>query len=251
MNNPYTTLGVSKNASQDEIKKAYRKLAHEYHPDKKGGDDKKFKEINEAYQVLSDPKKRQQYDQFGHVGSGGGFGAHQGFGGFDFKGGGFGDIFDMFSGAFGGQAGHREPSKGEDIFLEAHIRTKDLGTTKIFEFQAHNKCNDCSSSGVAKGSKMVNCAICHGAGQVQQTVRTPLGTFNYAGVCSACKGKKKFPEKECKTCKGQGRKKGKRKIEIRIPKDIENGYHIAIPKGGNEGRGNVPAGDLVIVIRTR
>jgi molecular chaperone DnaJ len=135
---PYTTLGVSRTASQDEIKKAYRKLAHQYHPDKKGGNEARFKEVNEAYQTLSNTKKRSQYDQFGHVGGQGGFGGGfegaQGYQDFDF-GGGFGSIFDMFTGGLGSTARSR-PQKGEDLHLQVQISSKDLGKKKVYEFEA-------------------------------------------------------------------------------------------------------------------
>lgn len=256
MSDPYTTLGVSKNASADEIKKAYRKLAHQHHPDKKGGDEKKFKEINEAYQILSDPEKKSRFDQFGHAGANGGFGGGQGFGGFDFSGfqggfsGGFEDIFDMFTG--GGMGGsHREPAKGEDLHIELQISKKDLGQIRKIEFDVQKPCNECSGSGVAKGHGLKTCETCKGAGRVQQNVRTLFGTFSAASVCGECKGKGKIPEKICSECKGHGRVKGKRSMEIHIPEKIEDGYTIIVPKGGNAGPEGKPAGDLVIQLRVR
>lgn len=261
MSDPYKTLGISRTASQDDIKKAYRKLAHQHHPDKTGGDDKKFKEINEAYQILSDPSKRQQYDQFGHVGNGassGGFDFNQG--GFDFGGfsgggvEGFEDIFDIFSGAFGGgfRTPHQErPAKGEDLHLEVRIGKKDLGTTKTFEFEAYDRCGECDGSGVARGSKMKTCSQCQGAGQVRQSVRTPFGTFSTARVCNVCHGKGKAPEKLCDQCRGTGRVKTKRHIEIRIPADIANGYIVIAPKQGNSGFEGAPSGDLVLTFQIK
>lgn len=255
---PYTILGVSKNASADEIKKAYRKLAHQHHPDKKGGSEKKFKEINEAYQILSDPEKKSRFDQFGHAGANGGFsGGGQGFGGFDFGGGfsgGFEDIFDMFSGGFGGMGSpgrQREPAKGEDLHLEIHLNKKDLGQTRQLEFDVQKSCQECSGSGIAKGHGLKTCGTCKGAGQVQQNIRTLFGTFSAASVCGECRGKGKIPEKLCSECKGHGRVKGKRSMEIHIPEKIEDGYTIIVPKGGNAGTESKPAGDLIIRLRVK
>ncbi len=175
---PYTILGVSRNASPDDIKKAYRKLAHQYHPDKKGGNEAKFKEVNEAYQVLGDPEKRSRYDQFGHAGTNGGFGGgqYQDFN-FDFgnMGGGFESIFDMFSG-FGGTAARRRAEKGEDLHLEVHVTKADLGKKKVYEFEAFDPCADCGGTGAEDG-RQVTCSACQGQGRVRQAVRTPLGTF--------------------------------------------------------------------------
>jgi molecular chaperone DnaJ len=268
MSDPYTTLGVSRHASQDDIKKAYRKLAHQHHPDKTGGNDAKFKEINEAYQILSDQTKRQQYDQFGHVGGNGGFGNGAGSDGFDFSGfsqggfdfgqggGGFEDIFDIFSGAFGGaRSGFRShqqaPQKGADLHLEVRISKKDAGTTKQFEFEAYNLCDECKGTGVAPGSKMKDCGECRGAGQVRQSVRTPFGTFSTARVCGTCKGKGNVPEKTCSTCHSHGRIKTKRHMEVRIPSNLENGYVVIAPKQGNAGPEGAPAGDLVLTFRVK
>ncbi len=260
MTDPYTTLGVGKSASADDIKKAYRKLAHQHHPDKTGGDDKKFKEINEAYQILSDPAKRQQYDQFGHVGNGGFNGTGDfGFdrGGFDFGGfsqGGFEDIFDIFSGAFGGgfRAPHQERVvKGEDLHLEVRIGKKELGSTKVFEYEAYNRCDECDGSGVAHGSKMKTCGQCQGAGHVRQSVRTPFGTFSTARICETCRGKGKAPEKLCGKCRGTGRAKVRRTMEVRIPTDLENSYVVIAPKHGNAGPEGAPSGDLVLTFKVK
>ncbi len=250
---PYTTLGVQRNASADEIKKAYRKLAHQHHPDKSGGDEAKFKEVNEAYQILSDPKKRADFDRFGSAYQEGGFrggpfGDAQG--GFDFggfRGGGFEDIFNMFSGF--GERSHEEPAKGEDMHLQVRISKKDFGTVRRFEFEAYNACDVCGASGVAPGSKMQTCATCHGAGQVRHQMRTPFGTFATAGVCRTCKGAGEMPEKECKTCRGAGRVAGKRALEVHVPSRIENGYTIIVPQGGNAGLHGRPPGDLVMELR--
>ena len=259
----YTTLGVSRTASPDDIKRAYRKLAHQHHPDKKGGDEAKFKEVNEAYQVLSDPKKRESYDNFGFAYNDGGFrgGSGQDYADFSdlFRGfggrGGFEDIFDIFSDMMGGgyarPSYQEEPRKGEDIYLEVHIGRKDLGATKIFEYNVFDKCDNCDGSGVEKGYKMTNCSNCSGTGQIKQTSRSAFGMFTRIGICPKCKGKRRMPEKECHICSGSGRVKAKKKIEIRIPENFENGYTVAIPKGGNVGKDGQSAGDLIIQLTIR
>ncbi|HAU08057.1 MAG: hypothetical protein A2568_01570 [Candidatus Yanofskybacteria bacterium RIFOXYD1_FULL_44_17] len=260
----YQTLGISKSATPDEIKKAYRKLAHQYHPDKGTGDEAKFKEINEAYQVLSDDKKRSNYDNFGSADfNGGGFGG-AGAGDYSnfydfFSGGrrqpsGFEDIFDIFSDAFsgGGYAQQQEErSKGEDLHLEVRVGKKDLGDSKIFEYESMIVCEECDGTSVAKGSKMITCKTCGGRGQVQQATRTPFGTFSRVSVCGACKGRGQAPEKECGDCKATGRVKTKKRIEIRIPVDLDNDYVVVVPKGGNAGKLKRPAGDLVVNIRVK
>ena len=262
---PYTILGVPRTASEDEIKKAYRKMAHQHHPDKKGGDETKFKEVNEAYQVLSDPKKRESYDNFGSAYNDGAFQGGQDyadfsdiFGGGGFRsgrGGGFENIFDIFSDMMGGSyarpSQQEESRKGEDIYMEAQISKKDLGTTKVFEYGIFETCSDCAGNGVEKGYKMVNCSSCGGTGQVKQTARSAFGVFTRIGICSKCNGKRKIPEKECHLCSGSGRIKAKRKIEIRIPENLENNYVIAVPKGGNAGIENKPAGDLIIALKIK
>ncbi|OGN07387.1 MAG: hypothetical protein A3B86_01400 [Candidatus Yanofskybacteria bacterium RIFCSPHIGHO2_02_FULL_38_22b] len=258
----YSTLGVPRTSSQDEIKKAYRKLAHQYHPDKQGGNESKFKEVNEAYQVLSDPKKRESYDNFGFAYNDGFQGGQEYadfgdmFGGFKGgRGGGFEDILDAFSEMMGG--GYARPSyqeesrKGEDIYMEAHINKKDLGTTKVFEYNILDKCEDCGGNGVEKGYKMVNCGNCAGTGQVRQTSRSAFGVFTRIGVCPKCNGKRKLPEKECHICSGSGRVKTKRKMEIRIPDNLEGSYSVVIPKGGNAGKDGKEPGDLVINLKVK
>lgn len=259
----YTTLGVPRTASSDDIKKAYRKLAHQFHPDKHGGSEDKFKEVNEAYQVLSDPKKRESYDNFGSAYNDGGFRGGQEYADFsdifgNFRGGnggGFQDVFEAFSEMMGGgyaRPSHQEESrKGEDIYMEVQVSKKDLGVTKVFEYNILEKCDDCQGNGVEKGYRLVNCATCGGMGQVQQTSRSAFGTFTRVGICPKCKGKRKLPEKECHICSGSGRVKAKRTIEIRIPNDLENNYVILVPKGGNAGKEGKPAGDLTVQLKLR
>ena len=251
---PYTTLGVSKSASADEIKKAYRKLAHQHHPDKKGGNEARFKEVNEAYQVLSDPDKKARYDQFGDAGGqAGGFGGgargfqdvHFDFGG---MGGGFENIFDMFSG--GTQAARGRPEKGEDLHLNISVSAKDFGKRKVYEFEAFSACTDCEGTG-AKHAAFKTCDECRGQGQVRRAVQTPFGTFAQAAVCPKCHGDGRIPESVCKTCSGTGRNKGKRTLEVHIPEKITDRYLIAFPAEGNAGLGGVPAGDLLVTIRLK
>lgn len=263
----YNILGVQRQASPDEIKKAYHKLAHQHHPDKKSGDEAKFKEINEAYQVLSDPKKRSNYDNFGFAYNDGGFqgGYDYGQGGtnfWDIFGGGTGrqstggieDLFDMFSEAFGGfrqTNQYDETRKGEDVYLEVHINKKDLGTTRIVEFETLGKCEECAGAGVAKGYKITECKKCKGTGQFKNSTRSGFAFITRVSICPECKGKGEMPEKECSKCHAQGRMKVKRKIELRIPDQIEDNYNIVVPKGGNVGKNSMPAGDLVISLKIK
>lgn len=247
---PYTTLGVSKDASADDIKKAYRKLAHQYHPDKKGGNEAKFKEVNEAYQILSDPDKKVRYDRFGHAGAGG-FGGGQGFQdfNFDFGGGGFESIFDMFGGGFGSAQGRRA-QKGEDLHLQVAVSSGDLGKRKVYEFEAFSPCADCRGTGAQDGH-LTTCAQCGGQGRVQKAVRTPFGTFAQVGVCPVCEGDGQIPEKKCTVCGGSGRRKGKRTLEIHLPKTVHDRYLMAFPQEGNAGLQGTPPGDLLVTLRVK
>jgi molecular chaperone DnaJ len=260
----YQTLGVPRTATQDDIKKAYRKLAHQHHPDKTGGQDTKFKEVNEAYQVLSDPEKRSRYDNFGSAYNDGGFqGATGDMGNFwDFfgsgrskQGAGFEDFFGAFSDVFGQYStqddAYAQPPKGEDIHLQINISKKDMGQIKMFQFNAFDVCNLCHGLGVAEGFKMVDCETCKGAGQVRESIRTAFGMFSQIKICPKCKGKRKIPEKACKQCSGDGRMKGKRKFQVHIPEDIESGYSVVVPKQGNAGKEGKPHGDLVITISVK
>jgi molecular chaperone DnaJ len=254
---PYTTLGVSRNASADEIKKAYRKLAHQYHPDKKGGNEAKFKEINEAYQILSDPDKKSRYDQFGHAGTSGGFGGgqYQDFSGFDFggMGGGFENIFDMFGGRggpFDFAQGRQKPERGEDLHLQVSVSKSDLGKRKVYEFEAFDACDECDGTGAEDG-KLTPCSTCQGQGRVRQAVRTPFGTFAQVVACSACGGDGRIAAKKCAACRGAGRSKVKRKLELHIPASIPDRYLVAFPQEGNAGLEGTPSGDLLVTIRIK
>ncbi len=251
----YEILRVARDASPEEIKKAYRKLAHQYHPDKKGGNEARFKEINEAYQVLGDAEKKAQFDRFGHAGVGGGPGMG-GFGGrgtqdfnFDFSG--VGDIFDMFTGGFGTAGSPRRTEKGEDLHLNVSVSPKDLGQHKVYEFDAFDVCATCDSSGVAPGEKLKECAQCKGQGRVRQSVRTPFGTFAQVAVCPVCDGDGKIPEKKCGECGGTGRIKKRRKLEVKLPASLDGRYLMAFPQEGNAGPNGSPPGDLTLTLRLK
>ncbi len=272
----YTILGVPRTASADEVKKAYRKLAHEHHPDKKTGDEAKFKEVNEAYQVLSDPQKRSNYDTLGYAYNDGGFGGGQqgGPGGYNFNqediwnmfgGGNRGerrgnseDIFEMFSEMFGGYRQDSSASwrndqerKGEDLFIEVTVNKKDLGTTRILEYDIQDSCSECKGEGVAKGYKIVTCQTCKGAGQVRQQARSGFGVFSTITTCPTCRGRGRMSEKECQICKGSGRVKSRKTLEVRLPANLSHSYNIVVPQAGNAGKGGQPPGDLVVNIKVK
>lgn len=260
----YKTLGVNKGASKEEIKKAFYKLAHQHHPDKNGGDDKKFKEVNEAYQVLSDEKKRTHYDKFGSAGptgQGGGY-SYQNYGGgnpfegFDFSGFGggsgqgfefdFGDVFDMFGG--GGRA--RRQTKGEDlqIVVEITISESILGTNKKITYNRHALCSTCHGNGGKPGTKMNECKKCSGKGTIVTAKKTIFGTVQQQSLCLECEGSGKIPEHKCPDCKGAGVKIKKEEINVPIPAYTENGHQLVM-RGYGEGIKNGHEGDLYVVIR--
>ncbi len=252
----YQTLGVSKSASADEIKRAYRKLAHEHHPDKKGGNEAKFKEINEAYQVLSDDKKRAQYDQFGSAGpqgfGGGGFSAQGGpASGWDFSGFGGGinveDIFDMFGSSFGG-GGSRVETRGQDIEVELTVGLTEalLGGKKVFEIEKQIICEVCKGVG---GKDLTTCTVCNGKGQVKQQMSSLFGSFMRATVCSNCLGAGKAPKETCRECKGEGRHRGRDRIEIDLPQGVSEGEVLSLKAKGQAGYRNATSGNLHLRIR--
>ncbi len=265
----YEILGVSKDASEDEIKKAYRKLAHKYHPDKEGGDEEKFKEINSAYQVLSDPKKRQQYDQFGsgfeQAGGAGGFsgfdfgdfaqGASNGSWEFNFGGsqqggtGGFEDIFsDVFrSAGFGRHSSSRQPV-GSDIAVDVDITFEEMakGVEKEIQLYKKVKCSHCDGTG-AEDKKMKTCSQCGGSGKITKTARTIFGNIQQQVVCDKCHGTGKVPEKACKYCGGDGVTKEYQTVKVKIPAGIENGQTIKLSGQGEAIQGGL-AGDLYITV---
>lgn len=259
----YDILGISKTASQDEIKKAFRKLAHQHHPDKKHGDEAKFKEINDAYGTLSDPEKRGRYDKFGmganDAGQGGPSGGPFGAGGFNmndfqFQGSGFEDMFsDLFGGGRGfGQGGSRSQS-GADIETDIEISFDEMvsGVRKTIRIRKPIVCAPCHGTGGAPGAKEETCSTCQGSGRVTKTVQSFLGTFSQAAVCPKCRGKGKWFSKECPTCKGAGKNMGEEEISFDVPAGIESGQTIALAQKGSAGENGMPAGDLFVTVHVR
>lgn len=265
----YKILGIPRNATKDDIKKAYRRLAHQYHPDK-GGNETKFKEINEAYQILGDERKRAQYDQFGAVFEGGrgpfqgGFewAPGAGFGGFGFgeEGRGFGDfdftdIFeDVFSGfGFGGTSPGRRSKKGRDIQIELEVPFEEMifGGKHTATIDKISACERCAGSGAEPETKMQKCGVCQGRGRVEKTQRTFLGSFSQIAACPQCHGRGELPEQVCSGCGGKGATKRLESVEIFVPKGIEDGELLKLSgKGEASPFGGVP-GDLYVKIRVR
>ncbi len=257
----YEILGLNRGASPDEIKRAYRRLAHEHHPDKTGGDDKRFREINEAYQVLSDQNKRQQYDQYGKTfdqfgGAGGdpfgefarGFG---GFGDFSAQGGNwdFGDIFsDIFG--FGGSRGASGRARGVDLEMEIKITFLEavFGTEKEIKLQKNDACPDCSGSGAAAGAKLKVCASCHGQGNIRRVQKTIIGNIATNTPCTACGGRGKQPERACTACGGRGVKQQIKTIRVIVPAGIDAGQRIRLSGQGEAGYHGSAPGDLFIKV---
>lgn len=245
----YNTLGVSKNATKEEIKKAFYKLAHQYHPDKKTGDEAKFKEVNEAYQVLSDDEKKARYDQYGSADAGAGFQGGGGFDGFDFSGfqGGFdmGDIFDMFG---GGGRRQRTP-QGRDIQIDIQISFAEsiYGVEKTTKLRKNSTCLSCDGTGAKKGTKMKTCNPCGGKGKTVRIQQTILGAVQSTATCNECNGLGKIPEEKCKECGGEGIVKREEEINIPIPSGIRHGETLRMPGKGEFVAHGVP-GDLYIKI---
>ena len=261
----YEVLGVDKSASEDEIKKAYRKIAIKYHPDRNPGNkeaEEKFKEAAEAYDVLHDPQKRQQYDQFGFNGPGAGFG-----------GGGFGggasmnmdDIFSMFGDIFGGHAGfgggfggfggggrqaRPQQHRGNDLRLKVRLTLSEVatGVTKKFKVKKDITCSHCNGSGAEAGSGMETCQTCHGSGVITHTTQSIFGMMQTQGVCPTCGGEGKVIKNKCKECGGTGVVKGEEVVEINIPAGVAEGMIVNVPGKGNAGRRNGINGDIQVLI---
>lgn len=268
----YHILGVAKTASEEEIKKAYRKLAHQYHPDKPGGNEAKFKEINEAYQVLSDKLKRAQYDRFGNAESGmggfpgGGFGGFQGgvppnwdgFGfGVDpeaFSGmGDMGDIFETFFEGLGVRPRRKTYEKGSDLEVIEEVTLEEAfrGTTKVLKLNMLVACAACKGRGAEAGTGFEKCATCDGKGEVREQRRTFFGNFSQIKACDKCHGTGEVPKKACHACKGSGRVEADRDVRVTILPGIENGQLIKITGMGEAGERGTTAGDLYVRVKVR
>ena len=259
----YEVLGLSKGADEASIKKAYRTMAKKYHPDLNPGDaeaEAKFKEVNEAYDVLSDADKKAKYDQFGHAafdptaGGGGGYGGGYGGGFSDF--GDIGDIFSsFFGGGFGGGGGQRRnaPTRGEDISVRITVSFEEaaFGTKKDVSYNRIQKCSDCGGSGAAKGTQAETCKVCGGSGQRRVTQRIGGMAFQSTATCDACRGMGKTIKTPCTECNGKGYVKVNKKLSVNIPAGIDDGERIALRGQGCDGRNGGPAGDLIITVNIK
>lgn len=262
----YEVLGVNKGASDDEIKKAYRAKAKKYHPDLNPGDKEaevKFKEVGEAYEILSDSEKRSRYDQFGHAGvdpsysagaGAGGFGGFGGFGGgMDFD---LGDIFgSIFGGGMGGsrRANPNAPRRGADVETSVYIDFLEAchGTTKTVQFNHLEQCPDCKGTGSAAGSTASTCSECNGTGQVRMTQRTPFGMTTTMRVCPKCSGKGKIITNPCKKCGGNGQVRNTKKLDVTIPAGVDDGQIFTLRGQGDAGANGGPSGDVLVNIYVR
>ena len=263
----YEVLGLSKGASDEEIKKSYRKMAKQYHPDLHPGDkdcEEKFKECSEAYEILSDPDKKAKYDQFGHAafdpsaGFGGGYGG--GFGGF---GGGFDDLGDIlgniFGGGFGGFSGfsgsqrRNAPQKGENVRVNLSISFDEaaFGCTKEISIPRIEDCSECGGTGAAKGTSAEVCSECSGTGTVRVQQRTPFGVMSSTAPCSKCGGTGKIIKSPCPKCSGKGKVRRTKKISVNIPAGIDNGQTVSLRGQGHAGLNGGPKGDLLITVSVK
>lgn len=256
----YEVLGVGKTASADELKKAFRRKAIEHHPDK-GGDEAKFKEINEAYEVLKDDRKRQRYDQFGHAGVGSSAASDGSAGGNPFGGAGFdgqsfdfGDLGDIFGSFFGGgqQRGSRRQNRGNDVEtrLELTFEQAIFGTEVDLSLSLNDTCEHCKGKTVEPGHEMKTCPTCDGAGQTVRVMRTVLGNIQQAATCDRCKGAGKIPEKVCSVCHGSGTQRKTQSIKLKVPAGVDDGATIRLG-GHGEAIANGPKGDLYVNLRVK
>lgn len=266
----YEVLGVSRGADLDEVKKAYRKLAVRFHPDKNPGDksaEEKFKEATEAYEVLKDPEKRKVYDQFGHqglAGAGAGPGGFGGFGGFDLSdalrafmrdfGGGGGGIFDDLFGGMGGRGrGRAGPVGGADLKVRLKLTLEEIagGTEKKLRIKRMVACDECGGSGAARGAGKTTCVQCAGAGEVRQVSRSIFGQFVNITTCPRCRGAGEIIEKPCPTCGGDGRVQGSSTVSVKIPAGVSSGNYINVAGAGHAGPQGGPAGDAIVLIEEK
>ena len=268
----YKILGVNKGASEEEIKKAYRALAHKYHPDKSGGDEAKFKEINEAYQVLSNKAKREQYDRFGTAEPFGGFGGGQGpvwggqygapnwegFGGFgdgqnfgEF--GDLGDIFESFFEGLGVKPRRRTYERGSDLEILAEITLEEAfrGVTKDLKMETFLRCVHCKGQGADASAGFAACSVCGGQGEIREQRRTFFGSFSQVKPCEKCRGTGQIPNKICAYCKGSGRVSGERAVRVEILPGVEDGQLIKIKEGSEAGERGTAVGDLYVKVRVK
>jgi len=259
----YEVLGISKSASTDEIKKAFRTLARKYHPDVNKASDagERFKEINQAYSVLSDPQKRSQYDQFGHAAPG--FGGGPGFEGFDFSemfrggfSGGFGEnpMEDIFESFFGGGGRRRQgPRRGDDLRYDIEITLEEAatGVEKELNIPHYVSCKTCKGTGAKPGTKPEKCGTCGGSGQIRRVQRTMLGNFTQVSVCPDCRGSGEVIKSACPECRGRGQVRATHKVMVKIPAGVETGNKLRIPKAGDTGEKGGGPGDLYIFISVK
>lgn len=255
MNNTeyYDRLGVSKDASQDEIKRAYRKMSKKYHPDinKEPGAEEKYKEVQEAYETLSDDQKRAAYDQYGPDGANAGFGGQGGFGGFD-GGAGFGGFEDIFSSFFGGGAARNPnaPRQGDDLQYRVNLSFEEavFGAEKEVHYNREATCKTCSGSGAKPGTSPVTCGRCHGQGVINVDTQTPLGVMRRQVTCDVCHGTGQEIKDPCQTCHGTGHEKQIHKVSVKIPAGVETGQQIRLAGQGEAGFNGGPYGDLFVII---
>ncbi|CAH0347058.1 molecular chaperone DnaJ [Bacillus sp. CECT 9360] len=249
----YEVLGVSKSASKDEVKKAYRKLSKQYHPDinKAADADEKFKEISEAYEVLSDDQKKAHFDQFGHTDPNQGFGGGQDFGG------GFGGFEDIFSTFFGGGGGRRRdpnaPRQGSDLQYTMSVSFEEAfsGKQTEIEIPREENCDTCKGTGAKPGTKVNTCSHCHGTGQLSVEQNTPLGRIVNRRPCHHCQGTGKIIPEKCSTCRGSGKVQKRKKIQVTVPAGIDDGQQLRVSGQGEAGINGGPSGDLYVVFHVR